>query len=142
VLEFCHFSPFGGYYGTQRTSRKVLDFGLYWPTIFKDAWRVYENCDQYQRATISITRKDEMPQQPVLYCEIFNIWGIDFMGPFPPSFGFTFIFPIVDYVSKWVEAMATRTNDARVVMSFVKSNIFCRFRIPRAIINDQRTHFF
>ena len=82
-----------------------------------------------------------MPQQPMLYCEVFDIWGIDFMGPFPPSFGFSYILLAVDYVSKWVEAIATRTNDSRVVMSFVRSNIFCRFGIPRAIISDQGTHF-
>lgn len=82
-----------------------------------------------------------MPQQPMLFCEVFDVWGIDFMGPFPVSFGFTYILLAVDYVSKWVEAKATRTNDARVVMDFVRSHIFCRFGIPRAIVSDQGTHF-
>jgi len=63
------------------------------------------------------------------------------MGPFPPSFGFCYILLAVDYVSKWVEAIATRSNDSRVFMSFVRSNIFCSFGIPRAIISDQGTHF-
>jgi len=63
------------------------------------------------------------------------------MGPFPPSSGFSYILLAIDYVSKWVEAIATRTNDSRVVMSFVRSNIFCRFGIPQAIISDQGTHF-
>ena len=72
---------------------------------------------------------------------VFDIWGIDFMGPFPPSSGFSYILLVVDYASKWVEAITTRTNDARVVMSFVRFNIFCRFRIPRAIISDLGTHF-
>ena len=112
MLEFCHSSPFGGHYGTQRTGRKVLNCGLYWPTIFKYAQRVYENCDQCQRAAKSITRRDEMPQQPMLYYEVFDIWDIDFMGPFPPSFGFCYILLVVDYVSKWVEAITTRTNDS------------------------------
>jgi len=76
----------------------------------------------------------------MLYCEVFDIWGIDFIGPFPPSFGFSYILLVVDYVSKWVEAIATSNNDARVVMSFVRSNIFCKFVIPRAIISDQGTH--
>ena len=53
--------------------------------IFKDVQRVYENCEQCQRASRSILRRDEMPQQPMLYCEVFDILGIDFMGPFPPS---------------------------------------------------------
>ena len=82
-----------------------------------------------------------MTQNPVLICEIFDVWGIDFMGPFPTSFGFMYILLAVDYVSKWVEAKATKTNDANIVVNFVKSNIFCRFDTPRAIISDQGTHF-
>ena len=66
---------------------------------------------------------------------------MDFMGPFPPSFGNSYILLAVDYVSKWVEAKATRTNDAKVIVDFVKSHIFARFGIPRALISDRGTHF-
>ena len=59
-----------------------------------------------------------MPQQPMLFCEVFDVWGIDFMGHFPVSFGFVYILLVVDYVSKWVEAKPTRTNDGKVVMDF------------------------
>ena len=52
-----------------------------------------------------------------------------------------YILLAVDYVSKWVEARATHTNDSKVVCDFVKSNIFTRFGTPRAIINDGGTHF-
>ncbi|XP_061351130.1 uncharacterized protein LOC133296198 [Gastrolobium bilobum] len=89
----------------------------------------------------SISRRHEMPRHPILLCEIFDVWGIDFMGPFPVSFGFTYILIAVDYVSKWVEAKATRTDDSVVDVDFVRSNIFCRFDIPRAIISDQGSHF-
>ena len=82
-----------------------------------------------------------MTQNPVLICKIFDVWGIDFMGPFPTSFGFMYILLAIDYVSKWVETKATKTNNANAVIDFVKSNIFCRFGIPRAIISDQGTHF-
>ena len=82
-----------------------------------------------------------MPQTPILVCEIFDIWGIDFMGPFPSSFGNEYIILAVDYVSKWVEAKATRTNDARVVVDFLRANIFARFGTPKAIISDRGTHF-
>nr|KYP38608.1 Pol polyprotein [Cajanus cajan] len=81
-----------------------------------------------------------MPQQPMLFCEVFDVWGIDSMGLFPVSFGFSYILLDVNYVSKWVESKATRTNDARVVMDFVRSNIFCRFGVPKAIVSDQGTH--
>ncbi|KAM1206229.1 hypothetical protein PS1_006904 [Malus domestica] len=82
-----------------------------------------------------------MPQVPIFVVEIFDVWGIDFMGPFPTSFGFTYILLAVDYVLKWVEAKATRTNDSRVVADFVKSNIFSRFGMPRVLISDGGSHF-
>nr|GFB37334.1 reverse transcriptase domain-containing protein [Tanacetum cinerariifolium] len=66
--------------------------------------------------------------------------GIDFMGPFPNSKGNKYILVTVDYLSKWVEAKALPTNDARVVVKFLKS-IFSRFGTPKAIISDRGTHF-
>ncbi|XP_052735537.1 uncharacterized protein LOC108330285 [Vigna angularis] len=102
---------------------------------------VLHTCEPCQRAGGSISQRQEMPQQPMLFCEVFDVWGIDFMGPFPVSFGFSYILLVVDYVSKWVEARATRTNDARVVVDFVRSHLFCRFGVPRAIVSDQGTHF-
>nr|GFA23375.1 reverse transcriptase domain-containing protein [Tanacetum cinerariifolium] len=74
------------------------------------------------------------------FCEIFDVWGIDFMGPFPSSRGNEYILVAVDYLSKWVEAKALPTNDARVVCKFLKS-LFARFGSPRAIISDRGTHF-
>jgi len=63
------------------------------------------------------------------------------MGPFPSSFGNLYILLVVDYVSKWIEAKATRTNDAKVVLDFVRTHIFDRFGIPKAIISNCDTHF-
>ncbi|RVW98199.1 Retrovirus-related Pol polyprotein from transposon 17.6 [Vitis vinifera] len=67
--------------------------------------------------------------------------GIDFMGPFPMSFGNSYILVGVDYVSKWVEAIPCKHNDHRVVLKFLKENIFSRFGVPKAIISDGGTHF-
>ena len=82
-----------------------------------------------------------MPLNNILVIELFDVWGIDFMGPFPSSYSNKFIFVAVDYVSKWVEAVALPTNDARVVVNFLQKNIFYRFGTPKAIINDGRKHF-
>nr|GEZ89134.1 reverse transcriptase domain-containing protein [Tanacetum cinerariifolium] len=73
-------------------------------------------------------------------CEIFDVWGIDFMGPFPSSKGNKYVLVAVDYLSKWVEAKALPMNDARVVVKFLKS-LFSRVGIPKAIISDRGTHF-
>ncbi|CAN6697896.1 unnamed protein product [Malus baccata var. baccata] len=98
-------------------------------------------CDRCQR-TGNIGPKDQMPQNPIFNVEIFDVWGIDFMGPFPSSHGFVYILLAVDYVSKWVEARATRTNDSKVVADFVKTNIFARFGMPRVLISDGGSHFY
>jgi hypothetical protein len=82
-----------------------------------------------------------MSLNPILIVEIFNVWGIDFMGPFPNSFGYLYILVTIDYISKWVEAKACKTNDHKVVVQFLKDNIFARFGTPRAIISDGGTHF-
>ena len=68
-----------------------------------------------------------MPLNPILVVELFDVWGIDFMGPFPMSYGYAYILMGVDYVSKWVEAIPCKTNDHRVVLKFLKENIFSRF---------------
>ncbi|RVW63985.1 Retrovirus-related Pol polyprotein from transposon 297 [Vitis vinifera] len=62
-------------------------------------------------------------------------------GTFPMSFGHSYILVGVDYVSKWVEAIPCRTNDHKVVLKFLKENIFSRFGVPKAIISDGGTHF-
>ena len=82
-----------------------------------------------------------MPLNPILVVEIFDVWGIDFMGPFSNSFGNEYILVAVDYVSKWVEAIPCRSTDSKVVIKFLKKNILSRFNTPRAIISDRRTHF-
>ena len=78
--------------------------------------------------------------RPILEVEIFDLWGIDFMGPFPPSNEKEFILVAVNYVSKWVEAIPTRTNTHREVLRFITRNIFSRYKCLRAITNDGGLH--
>ena len=65
-----------------------------------------------------------MPLSPILVVEIFYAWEIDFMGLFPPSFGFEYILVAVNYVLKWIEAVATRANNHKTLIKFVQNNIF------------------
>ena len=75
----------------------------------------------------NISRRNEMPVQGIQGVQTFYVWGIDFMGPFPPSFGNQYILLAMDYVSKWVEAIACPRNDANTVMGFIQRNILSRF---------------
>nr|GEW26727.1 reverse transcriptase domain-containing protein [Tanacetum cinerariifolium] len=105
----------------------------------KDAHDLVTRCDACQRQG-KISQRDEMPQNAIQVCKIFDVWGIDFIGPFPSSKGKKYILMATDYFSKWVEAKALPTNDARVVVKFLKS-LFAQFGTPRAIISDHGTHF-
>ncbi|KAK1419540.1 hypothetical protein QVD17_28715 [Tagetes erecta] len=139
ILKHCHEGLTGGHHGPSYTAKKVLDAGFYWPTVFKDAHDLVRSCDACQR-TGNISSKNEMPQNPIQVVEVFDVWGIDFMGPFPSSRGHRYILVAIDYVSKWVEAQALTTNDARVVVAFLRK-LFSRFGTPKALISDRGTHF-
>nr|GFA55767.1 reverse transcriptase domain-containing protein [Tanacetum cinerariifolium] len=104
ILNACHSGPTGGHYGASYTAKKVFDSGFYWPSIYKDAFKLVKRCDSCQRQ------------------------------------GNKYILVAVDYLSKWVEAKALPTNDARVVVKFLK-HLFSRFGTPKAIISDRGTHF-
>lgn len=74
--------------------------------------------------------------------KIFDAWGIDFIGPFPSSFGQIYILSVVNYIFKWVEAIANTINNVwMVVLKLLHSYIFNKYGTPRAIINDEGTHF-
>ncbi|GJT70930.1 reverse transcriptase domain-containing protein [Tanacetum coccineum] len=118
---------------------KVYESGFYWPSIFKDVKDYVMNCDACQRSG-NISSRSEMPQNNIQVCDVFDIWGLDFMGPFLNSKGNKYILVAVDYVSKWVEAQALPTNDAHVVIRFLR-RLFARFRVPKALITAAKKHF-
>ncbi|GKD34718.1 reverse transcriptase domain-containing protein [Tanacetum coccineum] len=139
ILAHCHSGPTGGHHSANVTTKKVYESGFYWPSVFKDANEYVRRCDACQRSG-NISSRNEMPQNNIQVCEVFDVWGLDFMGPFPKSRGNKYILVAVDYVSKWVEAQALPTNDARVVVKFLRS-LFARFGVPKALISDRGTHF-
>ncbi|XP_073119707.1 uncharacterized protein [Henckelia pumila] len=130
----------GGHFSSKKTAAKIFQCVFYWPFLFKDTHSFCKSCENCQKMG-SISKRNMMPLNPIMIIEIFDSWEIDFMGPFPLSFGFTYILVAVDYVSKWIEAISCRTNDHKVVIKFLKENIFSRFGIPRAIISDGGSHF-
>ncbi|GKB80612.1 reverse transcriptase domain-containing protein [Tanacetum coccineum] len=72
ILDECHHGPTGGHYGPSTIAKKVFNAGFYWPTIFKEAHTLVQNCDVFQRFG-NLSRRDEMPQNSIQVNEIFNI---------------------------------------------------------------------
>ncbi|KAK9005313.1 hypothetical protein V6N11_042753 [Hibiscus sabdariffa] len=140
IMNFCYSYSCGGHFGRKRTAHKILECGFFWPSIFGDAYFYCKSCEKCQKAG-NLSRRNEMPMNPIHVCEIFDVWGLDYIGPFVSSFGNCYIILAVDYVSKWVEAKATCNNDARTTVNFLKIFVFSRFGTPRVIISDRGTHF-
>ncbi|XP_012442031.1 uncharacterized protein LOC105767047 [Gossypium raimondii] len=133
ILTFCHSYACGGHFGPKRTA-------LFLKNIFPDAFLFCKTCERCQKVG-NLSRRNGMPLTPIHICEIFDVWGIDFMGPFVSSFGNFYILLAVDYVSKWIEAKASCNDNAKTVVDFLKRSIFSRYDTPRALISDRGTHF-
>ena len=128
IIDKCHTSSYGGHFAGGRTAHKILQSGFYWPTLFKDCFEWVKHYDKCQRM-VNISRRNEMPLQGILVVQIFYVWGIDFMRPFPSSFGNICILLVVDCVSKSVEAISYPRNEANTVVRFVQRNILSRYGI-------------
>lgn len=108
--------------------------------MFKDGQAFISRCDACKRMG-NISKRNEMQKNFILQVEVFEVWGIDFMRHFRNSFGNEYILVAYDYVSKWVEAIASPTNDAKVIIKIFQNIIFLRFGVPRVVLSDGGTHF-
>jgi hypothetical protein len=140
IIERCHSSPYGGHYGAFRTHLKIWQSGFFWPTMYEDTKEFVQRCRACQRYG-NINSRDAMPLTNNLQIELFDCWGIDYMGPFPKSRNHEFILVVVDYISKWVEAMPYRNSNSKNSKKMFEEIIFLRFGVPRMVICDGGTHF-
>ena len=140
IIERCHSGPYGGHFGAFRTQAKIWQCGFFWPTMYEDTKEYVRRCKRCQKHG-GITQRDAMPLTYNLQVELFDVWGIDYMGPFPKSYGCEYILVAVDYVSKWVEAMPCTAANAKHAKKMFHEIIFPRFGVPRMVISDGGSHF-
>jgi transposase InsO family protein len=108
--------------------------------MHEDTKRYVASCPEFQR-TGNISQRNSMPLKYNLQIDLFDVWGIDFTGPFKNSHGYEYILVMVDYVSKWVETMPCRKASTEESITMIKNGIFPRFGTPRILIRDGGTHF-
>jgi transposase InsO family protein len=139
-LRKCHSAEYGGHYSHFRTQEKVWSSRFHWSEKHEDTNRYVASCPECQR-TRNISQRNSMPLKYKLQIDLFDVWGIDFMGPFKNSHRYEYILVTVDYVSKWVEAMPCRKASTEESITMIKNVIFPRFGTPRILISDGGTHF-
>jgi transposase InsO family protein len=108
--------------------------------MHEDTKRYVASCPECQR-TGNISQRNSMPLRYNLQIDLFDVWGIDIMGPFKNSHGYEHILVMVDYVSTWVEAMPCRKASTEESIAMINSMIFPRFGTLRILISDGGNHF-
>jgi hypothetical protein len=108
--------------------------------MYGDAKEFVRQCPRYQKHG-NINSRDAMPLKSNLQMEIFDVWRIDFMGSLPMSEQCEYILVVVDYVSKWVEALPCIAADLKNSKKMFQEIIFSRFGVPIVVINDGGSHF-
>ncbi|GKD40345.1 reverse transcriptase domain-containing protein [Tanacetum coccineum] len=134
ILRQCHIRSSGGHHGIATTARKVFETGFYWPHIFRDARKLVQVCDACQRVG-NISSMDETPQKYIQVCKIFDVWGIDFMGPFPSSNRNKYVLVAIDYVSKGDNVLLFNSR-LRLFLGKLKSRWYGLFSVLRDMKND------
>ncbi|GJU80265.1 reverse transcriptase domain-containing protein [Tanacetum coccineum] len=128
ILIACHSGPTGGHYGANYTAKKVFDLEFYSPNIYRDAHDLVTRCDTCQLQG-KFLQRDEMPQNSIQVCEIFDVWGIDF----------TLVRSLRLPREQYILCVPTK----RALEWFCKflNTLIRQFRAPRAIISDSGNPF-
>lgn len=143
VIAAIHEEQLGGHYAVNITVKKIRDAGYWWPSMHRDTYKYIQGCDPCQRMG-KPTASSHWPLTPILPLAPFEKWGIDFIGPISPVAQCTqncYIILATDYATKWVEAKATKKNDAANAATFLFENIITRFGCPLELVSDRGLHF-
>lgn len=141
VLNDCDSGACGGHLSGYATTQKILQTGYFWPTIFKDCIITVRSCHACQIFDRK-TRLPPAPLHPVVSVGPLAKWGIYFMTCNPTSTrGHGYIMVIVDYFTKWVEAMPTLNNSGKMAAIFFFNHVVSRFGVPQAIVTNHGSHF-
>lgn len=142
VLREAHDGLAGGHMGPDATARKVLLSGLWWSTLHTDVCEWVVGCDTCQ-GTGKPLKRDFMPLFPSQPQELFERWGLDFIGPLKVSnmHRCWYIVVAIEYLTKWAKARALPDNTAISTTRFLYEQIVTRFGIPIQITSDRGVHF-
>ena len=141
VLNDHHGGAYGAHLSGLTIDQKILHVEYFWPSIFKE---YIEEVKKFHPCQLYMKKMHVHPTllHPVIAMGPFAKWGIDFMTCHPVSTtGHKYIIVVVDYFTKWVEAMPTFSNDSKMTSLFIFNLIIVRFGVPKHIVTDHGSHF-
>jgi hypothetical protein len=142
ILIACHDSACGGHFSGQLTGQKILMAGYFWPTLFKDAHDYVRKCDACQRYARNDLRIGDAATR-VVVANSFRKMEHRLCGRASPysSKGMKYIVVATEYLTKWTEAKAVKTDKAEHAATFMYENIISRFGVPKFLMSDRGKYF-
>ena len=143
IIAEAHEGIAEGHFSANITLYKVLTALYWWPTIKKDVYLYCTQCDICQRVGPKISTNLQ-PLHPTMPTEVFQKWGLDFIGPVNPLAKGTknrYIIMATDYTTKWVKARALKDNTAKSTTKFFFEEIITKFGCPLEFVSNQGSHF-
>jgi hypothetical protein len=141
ALNDFHSRSCGGHMSGYATAQKILCARYFWPSLFNDCITVVQKCHACQTYNQKI-QSHPAPLHSVVSLGPFAKWGIDFMTCHPHSVGgHGYIIVVVDYFTKWAEAMPTFDNTGKTAALFLFNHVITHFGVPQDIITDHGSHF-
>ena len=141
AMGLAHESVMAGHLGVSKTLDRLLT-QFWWPGIGADVARFVKSCDACQRTTPKgRVGKAPMQKMPIItepFCRV----GIDLVGPITPpsSSGNRYILCVVDYATRYPEAVAL-PGISTVQVAEALCKVFSRTGIPKEILSDQGSQF-
>ena len=142
ILQEAHYGLARWHFLGHVTGKKILQAGLWWPTMLRDAHEFVKRCVLCQKLC-QPNNNDKIIDHPIVPLEPFQNWGLYFVGLIKPksSRGNRYILVAIDYCTKWVEAVALKDNKAASVARFLYHNIMTRCGCPVELVSDRGKHF-
>ena len=138
IIAEAHEGIAGGHFSAKITLHKILTALYWWPTMKRDVYLYCTQCDICQRVGPKISTNLQ-PLHPTMPTEVFQKWGLDFIGPVnPPAQGTKnrYISTATDYTTKWVGARALKDNTAKSTAKFLFEKIITKFGCPLEFVSD------
>lgn len=140
VNKFHHTEAWGGHFSSKKVATKILQFGFYWLTSFKDK-QVLQNIQKLLKIGIYFKIKHDAFES---HSYDWNFWLLryTFYETIFTIIWLVYMSVAIDYVSIWIDAIPSQNIDHKIVTKFLKENLLSQFGISHTIISDGETHFY
>ncbi|GLB37195.1 putative DNA RNA polymerase [Lyophyllum shimeji] len=139
ILEQAHLMA--GHFGAERTAEYVRRW-YWWPTLAKDVRLFCKTCETCQRSKDSNQKPAGKLHSLPVPVKPWDSIGMDFIGPFPESKGFNYLWVVICQMTSMVHLIPVHTNMTASQLSWIYLREIVRLHgLPSSIVSDRDSKF-